>query len=209
MTGVKVMMNRNVFFLLGCPCSGKTTVGKILAQKYNMHYFSGDEKRFYYYQFADALKHKYMTKDTSDFWDWSLAEMVDWEKGVISEQTPYILEDLNKLSEHHEFVLFEGMLDMECLSDNVVSDRIVSLTVERNICEKEFFSRKDHNAMITAIMNTSGISDAEKMRRIEMRKAAAIGAFYENPEKNGIQSYSRSDVKSPSEMAERIEKFFV
>ncbi|MBO5337758.1 MAG: AAA family ATPase [Lachnospiraceae bacterium] len=202
------MMNRNVFFLLGCPCSGKTTVGKILAQKYNMYYFSGDEKRFYYYRFADASKHKYMTKNTSDFWDWSLAEMVDWEKGVISEQTPYILEDLNKLSEHHEFVLFEGMLDMECLSNNVVSDHIVYLTVERNICEKEFFSRKDHNAMITAIMNTSGISDAEKMRRIEMRKAAAIDAFYEKPEKSGIQSYSRSDIMSPSEMAERIEKFF-
>lgn len=202
------MMNRNVFFLLGCPCSGKTTVAKILAQKYNMYYFGGDEKRFYYYQFADASKHNYMTKDTSDFWGWSLAEMVDWEKGVISEQTPYILEDLNKLSEHHEFVLFEGMIDMEYLSGTAVSDRIVYLTVERGICEKEFFNRNDHNAMIDAIMNTPGISDAEKTRRIEMRKAAAIGAFYENAEKNGMQYYSRSDVKSPLEMAERIKNFF-
>ena len=26
------MMNSNVYFLLGCPCAGKTTIGNILVQ---------------------------------------------------------------------------------------------------------------------------------------------------------------------------------
>lgn len=104
-------MNKNVFFLLGCPCSGKTTVGKMLAEKYGMYYISGDDRRFLYYQRAEGNQHKYMTMDTSDFWNWPLEEMIAWEKGVIAEQTPMILEDLCKLSDEHQYVLFEGMVE--------------------------------------------------------------------------------------------------
>ena len=47
--------------------------------------------------------------DASSFWDWSLDEMVDWERGVISEQTPMIIEELNTLSEERDLVLFENL----------------------------------------------------------------------------------------------------
>lgn len=52
---------------------------------------------------------------------WSLDEMVDWERGAISEQTPMIIEELNKLSERYDFVLFEGMIDINYLLS--VTDR--------------------------------------------------------------------------------------
>ena len=73
-------MNRNVFFILGCPCSGKTTAARLLAQRHHMYLLSGDERRFDYYKLADKAKHKYMTMDASSFWDWSLEEMVEWER---------------------------------------------------------------------------------------------------------------------------------
>ena len=201
-------MNRNVFFILGCPCAGKTTVAKLLAERNNMYYFSGDDKGFDYYKHADKAKHKYMTMDVSSFWDWSLSEMVDWEKGVVSEQTPMIIEDLNRLSEDHDFVLFEGMIDINYLLSVADRDRIVYLTVDRDKCEKDFFGRGDHNGMLTAIMNTKGISDEEKMRRVEIRRAAAITAFYENARSLGLQTFSRKDISSPVEMANVIEQYF-
>ena len=201
-------MNRNVFFILGCPCAGKTTVAKLLAQRNKMYCLNGDEERFRYYKRADKAKHKYMTMDASSFWNWSLREMVDWERGVISEQTPMIIEDLNRLSEEHELVLFEGMLDINYLLSVADRDRIVYLTVDRDICEKEFFGRGDHNKMLTAIMNTEGISDEEKKRRVDIRREAAITAFYEDAQSFGLQTYSRKNISSPLEMANIIEQYF-
>ena len=201
-------MNRNVFFILGCPCAGKTTVAKILTQRYNMFLLSGDERRFDYYKHADKEKHKYMTMDASSFWDWSLDEMVDWERGVISEQTPMIIEELNRLSKERDIVLFEGMMDIKYLLSVADRNHIVYLTVDREICEKDFFGRGDHNGMLTAIMNTEGISDEEKNRRIEIRRASAIAAFYEDAQSYGLQSFSRKDISSPIEMTNKIAQYF-
>ena len=201
-------MNRNVFFILGCPCAGKTTVAKILTQRYNMFLLSGDERRFDYYKHADKEKHKYMTMDSSSFWDWSLDEMVDWERGVISEQTPMIIEELNRLSKERDIVLFEGMMDIKYLLSVADRNHIVYLTVDREICEKDFFGRGDHNGMLTAIMNTEGISDEEKNRRIEIRRASAIAAFYEDAQSYGLQSFSRKDISSPIEMTNKIAQYF-
>ena len=201
-------MNRNVFFILGCSCAGKTTVAKILTQRYNMFLLSGDERRFDYYKHADKAKHKYMTMDASSFWDWSLDEMVDWERGVISEQTPMIIEELNRLSKERDIVLFEGMMDIKYLLSVADRNHIVYLTVDREICEKDFFGRGDHNGMLTAIMNTEGISDEEKNRRIEIRRASAIAAFYEDAQSYGLQSFSRKDISSPIEMTNKIAHYF-
>ena len=201
-------MNRNVFFILGCPCAGKTTVAKILTQRYNMFLLSGDERRFDYYKHADKEKHKYMTMDASSFWDWSLDEMVDWERGVISEQTPMIIEELNRLSKERDIVLFEGMMDIKYLLSVADRNHIVYLIVDREICEKDFFGRGDHNGMLTAIMNTEGISDEEKNRRIEIRRASAIAAFYEEAQSYGLQSFSRKDISSPIEMTNKIAHYF-
>ena len=74
-------MNRNVFFILGCPCAGKTTVAKLLAQRNHMFYFSGDDRRFEYNKHADKARHKYMTMDASSFWDWPLSKWWNGKKG--------------------------------------------------------------------------------------------------------------------------------
>ena len=163
------MINSNVFFLLGCPCAGKTTIGNILVQKYNVFYFSGDNRRFDYYKLAEKEKHPFMTMDASDFWDWTLDEMVAWEKGVIAEQTPYILNDLNELSKVHDIVLFEGMLNLKMVSKVVPDNQIVYLSVDKSVCEREFFAREDHRGMLDNILNTQDISEEEKQRRIDMR----------------------------------------
>ncbi len=202
------MLNKNIFFLLGCPCSGKTTVGKILADKYGMHCFSGDEQRFHYYGLADASVHKYMTMDTSDFWSWSLDEMIAWERGVIAEQTPMVLKDLTDLSKQHKYVLFEGMLDMNYLKEIVPASQAAYLTVDRKICEQVFFERFDHSAMVDAIMREEGVSDSEKAVRIRMRREAAVNAFFENADKYGFKTFSRNNMKEPAEMVKCVEKHF-
>ena len=173
-----------------------------------MLYFSGDSRRFDYYKLADKEKHPFMTMDASGFWDWSLDQMVAWEKGVISEQTPLILDDLNELSKSNDLVLFEGMLDMEIVSKAVPSNQAVYLSVDRSVCEREFFAREDHRGMMDMILNTPDISDAEKRRRIEMRRAAAINAFHVNAADFGIQTFLREETGYAQEMAEKVAAHF-
>lgn len=157
---------------------------------------------------AEKEKHPFMTMDTSVFWEWSLDEMVAWEKGVISEQTPYILNDLNELSKEYDMILFEGMLDLEMVSIVVPDNQIVYLSVDKSVCEREFFARETHRGMIDNILSTPGISDEEKQRRIMMRKGATINAFYENAKEFGIQTFIRDVTTTVQEMAEKVEKHF-
>jgi len=203
------MMNSNVYFLLGCPCSGKTTVSNILVQKYDMFYFCGDNRRFDYYKFAEKEKHPFMTLDASGFWNWSLDDMIDWEKGVISEQTPYILKDLNELSKNNDLILFEGMLELETVSKIVPANQMVYLSVEKSVCEREFFAREDHRGMMENILNTPGISEEEKQRRIAMRKEAAINAFHINAQEFGVQTFMREETRTAHEMAEKSQDILV
>lgn len=173
-----------------------------------MVYFSGDDKRFDYYKFAEKEKHPFMTMDTSNFWNWTLDEMVAWEKGVVSEQTSYILNDLKERSKSNDLILFEGMLDLETVSKVVPANQIVYLSVEKSVCEREFFTREDHRSMLENILNTPGISEDEKRRRIAMRKEAAINAFYEDAKEFGVQTFMREETRTAYEMAEKLARYF-
>lgn len=202
------MIKKNIFFVLGSPCSGKSTISKILAEKYNMLYFSGDNQRFDYYKYAKKELHPYMTKNGIDFFDWTLEKMIDWERGVIVEQTPYILQDLNQYADSNRRVLFEGMLDLDYVKDKIQKDRIVYLKVDKKISEDTFFEREDHKPLLNSILETPGISDDEKLRRISLRRNAAIEAFQYDMSKYDITMFERNTQSTVEELLEKVEEYF-
>lgn len=202
------MLNDNIYFMLGLPCSGKTTVGNILAKKYNMFYFSGDNRRFDYFKLADSSKHPYMTKDTSNFYEWSIKDMIEWEKGVISEQTSFILSDLNNLSGNYDLILFDGILDLSLISQIVNKKRVVYLTVSKEIIKNEFFNRDDHKPLLNSILSTTNITLEEKERRINLRKEVACNSFCDDTSVYGIKQFMRDERTSLVEMSHKIESHF-
>lgn len=62
--------------------------------------------------------------------------------------------------------------------------------------------------MVKAILREEGVSDSEKARRIEMRKLAAVNAFYENTDDYGFHSFSRDNMKAPAEMVNLVEAYW-
>ncbi len=74
------------------------------------------------------------------------------------------------------------------------------LSIEKSVCEYEFFTREDHRGMMENILNTSGISEDEKQKRIILRKEAAINAFYGNAKEFGIQTFMREDLRTAYEI---------
>jgi hypothetical protein len=172
-----------------------------------MLYFSGDQHRFDFYKNIHKDQHPYMTKDTSDFFQWTLEEMIEWEQGVIKEQTPRILEKLSELSLSNNEVLFEGMIDLSYVSKRVNSNRLVYLTVDQKLSEIEFFRRESHKGLLDSIMSCTNISEEEKARRIMLRKQAAIKAFHVDVQEHGITQLDRMNF-TVAEMLQQVEKHF-
>lgn len=197
----------NIYFLLGSPCSGKTTISKLLCEKYNMLYYSGDIHRFDFFKNAQVEKHPYMTKNTRDFFSWTVDEMIEWERGVISEQTPMIIEKLKELSLSNEKILFEGMIDLSVIRSIVDSNRVCYLTVNKKISENEFYNRESHKGLLDNIMKNPSITEDEKKRRVVIRRQAAIEAFTDDSEKYNVIQFDRTNA-SVEEMLEAVESHF-
>lgn len=197
----------NIYYLLGAPCSGKTTISKLLCEKYNILYYSGDEHRFDYYKNAQIKIHPWMTKDCKDFFGWTADEMIEWERGVIAEQTPMIIETLNELALTVDKILFEGMLDLSVAKNLVKPNRICYLTVDNEIAKRDFYNRESHEGLLNKIMNDSLITEDEKKRRLNMRRQVAINAFNIDSQIHNIKKYNRTNT-SVKEMMEAIEKHF-
>lgn len=198
----------NVYFLLGVPCAGKTTMADILCKKHGMYYFGGDAMRFCYFKKADKVKHPAMTRNMSDYFDLSADKLVQWERDVIKEQTPMALSDLKELSYQHEKILFDGILNLPFIPSTIDYRRIVYLTVSREIRERDFFSREDHLKMIENIKNNPNISDAEKERRIVLRRTVAIDFCPDDVHEYGLSQFIRNDHTTVTEELEFVERHF-
>ena len=168
------MLPNNIYFLLGVPCAGKTTIANILTKKYGMAYFSGDEKRFFYFKKADKANHPAMSRNMPDYYDLPVDYLIQWERDVIKEQTPMIISDLIDLSKRQSKVLFGGIMDLGLIAPSISKNRVVYLTVSREIRKRDFFNRSGHIKRLENINNSPDISAEEKQRRIDLKINVAI-----------------------------------
>ena len=202
------MLPNNIYLLLGVPCSGKTTVAEILSEKHGMYYFSGDKTRFDYFKKANNIHHPAMSKDMSDYYDLPLDTLIQWEQGVIKEQTPMIIKDLKELSLKHEKIIFEGILDLDFIDNLISRSRIMYMLVSQKIMKCDFYNRKDHIKMLENIKNRQDISDFEKERRIKLRRDVAINFCSNDVSKYNITQFVRYDNTEISEVIKFTERHY-
>lgn len=169
------MLPDNLYILLGVPCSGKTTLARLLAEKYGMEYVSGDAVHFSYYAKADAQRHPAMAERVTDYFDRTAQALMARERAIFAEQTPMLMADLAQMCKGHARVLFEGIMDMGLLAPHVRRDRVLYLYVDRAVRDREFFERPDHVHMLENIRGNPALDDAEKERRIALRKRGGGG----------------------------------
>lgn len=203
-----MLLADNIYIVLGVPCAGKTTVANELRKNHRMYYFGGDSKRFDYFQQAEKSMHPAMCRDMSDFFDLSCRELIKWEQDVITEQTPMIISDLDLLSRQHEKVIFEGILDLNIIAPFIAKNRILYLSVSREIRERDFYNRKEHIKMLENIQNNNDITEAEKDRRIHLRRTVAINFCPDDATEYGITQFVRTDDTKLSDFISSIERHF-
>lgn len=121
-----------VYYIGGSPCSGKSTLAQILADKYSFHYFKVDDYLDKYIK-EGALQgypicKKLLEMNTEQIWMREPLLQCQEELLFYSEIFEYILSDLKKVSNSHS-IITEGAAYLPSLMKkyNIPKDRYFSI----------------------------------------------------------------------------------
>jgi type II secretory pathway predicted ATPase ExeA len=124
---------KNVLFICGTACGGKTTISKLLSEKHDLYLYDMDKMYDQHRTIADE-KHQpdtcYHMKDFHEQWMRPVEEQARWNINSIKEQTEMVLLDLMKLSQNRKVVadvLYSPVYTQEIIDYN----QIIFLTVDK------------------------------------------------------------------------------
>ncbi|WMJ23818.1 AAA family ATPase [Paludicola sp. MB14-C6] len=136
---------KNVIFVCGTACGGKTTMSKLLAEKHNLYLYDMDKMYEYHREVANEKYQPDMCYHMKDFyqqWTRSAEEQARWNMNSLREQTEMVLIDLMTLSRNQRViadVLYSPIYTTKILDYN----QLVFLTVNKSIIRDVYFNRPE------------------------------------------------------------------
>ncbi len=102
---------KNIYFVGGSPCAGKSTICEIISQKYDLYYFKVDDYLDDYMKLAVERKELLCTKNMQmsqeEIWMRDPLIQTKEEFGIYEEIFPNILDDLKKIK-NDKAIITEG-----------------------------------------------------------------------------------------------------
>jgi hypothetical protein len=136
---------KNVLFICGTACGGKTTMAKLLSEKHDLYLYDMDKMYNQHRAIADE-KHQPDTchhmKDFHKQWMRPVEEQARWNINSIKEQTEMVLLDLMELSQNQKVVadvLYSPVYTQEIIDYN----HIIFLTVDKKEIRDYYFNRPE------------------------------------------------------------------
>ena len=154
---------KNVYFITGTPCGGKTTITRALGKKYGFLIYDVDEafprhKKISSHERQPAMNEEFPNADA--FFDRTVEEYRTWLLANTREQLDFILLDLIALSQTAP-VLCDCHLtveEAECLTD---PERIVFLIKEPSQLVEDYCNRPDHQGFRNFLYSATDIETAK------------------------------------------------
>ncbi len=145
---------RNVYFLCGTACGGKTTMARALAQKYGFTCYNDDTN---YDEHAKSIADPYYqpaTTRTFDNWaDYFMRPYLEYHQALqdgLAEQCPMILIDLIKLSADKPVVVDMHMPPSVAMSI-AEPNRIAYLIASPQLVLEDYYDRDGHRDILACI----------------------------------------------------------
>ena len=94
---------KNVYFITGTPCGGKTTISRELAKRHNLLVYDVDEQFSYHQKISNSTFQPSMNKvfkDADEFFGRTVEEYKEWLIYNTREQLDFVLLDLIRLSQN-------------------------------------------------------------------------------------------------------------
>jgi adenylate kinase family enzyme len=196
---------KNVYFLTGTPCGGKTTISRALAKKHGFMVYDVDERFPTHQQMSDSKFQPAMNKefrDADEFFGRSVEEYKKWLIDNTREQLDFVLLDLIRLSQN-QTVLCDCHLRIEEADALTDLSRIAFLIKEPKNLVDEYCNRIDHHDFRDFINSST---DVEKAKRTCNKTLEELNADFYNKIKNGpyfwIERTSESTIEETVHMVE-------
>lgn len=154
---------KNVYFITGTPCGGKTTISRELGKRYNLLVYDIDEQFEKHQKISNPAFQPSMNKafkDADEFFGRTVEEYEKWLIDNTREQLDFVLLDLIRLSQN-QIVLCDCHLTVEEADKLTEASRIVFLIKEPSDLVDDYCNRPDHQAFSDFINSTSNIEKAK------------------------------------------------
>ena len=174
---------KNVYFITGTPCGGKTTVSRALAKQYGLTVYDIDEAFDRHQQCSDPALQPNMNKrfaDADAFFGRTVEEYTRWLIDNTREQLDFVLLDLIRLSQDR-IVLCDCHLTVEEAERLTDPSRILFLIKDPSHLIDDYCNRPDHQGFSRFIHSATDVEKAkatcnETLKRLNEERIAAIKA---------------------------------
>ncbi len=162
---------KNVYFVTGTPCGGKTTISRELAKRHNLLVYDIDEQFANHQKISNAAFQPAMNKtfkDADEFFGRTVDEYKKWLLDNTREQLDFVLLDLIRLSQN-QIVLCDCHLTMEQAEKITEPSRIVFLIKEPSNIIDDYCNRPDHQDFFEFINCASDVEKAKETCNATLR----------------------------------------
>lgn len=199
---------KNVYFITGTPCGGKTTISRELARRHDLPVYDVDEQFDHHRMLSDAAYQPSMNKvfqDADAFFGRTVGEYKQWLIDNTREQLDYVLLDLIRLSQD-QIVLCDCHLTMEEVQKLTQPSRIVFLIKEPSHIIDDYCNRPDHQGF-NAFINSA--SDAEKAKATCNETLKSLNEkYYDAIRKSTWFWIERTPESTVDDTVKRVERHF-
>ena len=155
---------KNVYFITGTPCGGKTTLSRALAEKYGIEIFDIDERFEEHKKISDPLFQPAMNtyfKSADEFFGRTVEEYKNWLLENTREQLEFVLLDLIRLSESKKVLCDCHLTVAQALAFSEPA-RVVFLIKDPSNLVDEYGNRPDHQGFFQYLNSATDIEKAKQ-----------------------------------------------
>ncbi|WP_167959203.1 AAA family ATPase [Anaerosporobacter faecicola] len=172
---------KNVYFITGTPCGGKTTISRALAKKYGYVVYDIDEQFSKHQQMSNAQSQPSMNKtfnNADEFFGRSVEEYKKWLIDNTREQLDFVLLDLIRISQN-QIVLCDCHLTVDEADRLTDLSQVVFLIKDPTNLVNDYCNRPDHQDFSNFINSATDVDKAKltcntTLREINVKRCKEI-----------------------------------
>lgn len=197
---------KNVYFVTGTACGGKSTISRALAERHDLFLFDIDQRFDQHQQLSDPAFQPAMNKtfrDADEFFGRSVEEYRQWLLDNTREQLDFVLLDLMRVSQNQP-VVCDCHLTLEQVSLFTDPARVVFLLKEPSNIIEDYCNRPDHQGFNSFINSASNPAKAKATCNETLRSLNAD--FYhavKGSEYFWVERTPESTVQQTTQLVER------
>lgn len=199
---------KNVYFITGTPCGGKTTISRELAKRHDLLVYDIDEEFEKHQKLSNPDDQPSMNKkfkDADEFFGRTVEEYKQWLISNTREQLDFVLMDLICLSQNRK-VVCDWHLTMEQAKMITDPSRVAFLIKEPTNLAEEYCNRPDHQGFRNFIHSASDVEKAKSVCSATLQSLNEKN--YKDIKNSDFFWLERTPESTVEDMVTQVEKHF-